>query len=63
MDGGLMFTSEEEQIDGYAREIYHLRSRSPFEMTDERWARIKEKFPASVRVCREDAIHQLEMEE
>jgi len=52
----------EEMIDGYTREIYHMRTQSPREMTDERWARIKEMFPGSVRVCREDAIRQIEME-
>lgn len=53
---------DEELIDGYAREIYKLRSHSPIAMTDERWASIKINFPGSVRVCREDAILLIEME-
>lgn len=53
---------DENLIDNYAREIYYLRSQSPREMTDERWANIKAKFPASVRVCREDAIRQIKDE-
>lgn len=47
---------DEELLDGLAREMYHLRSQSPREMTDERWAMIKERFPGSVRRCREDVI-------
>lgn len=50
----------EELIDNLAREVYQARSRSPQEMTDERWARIKRTFPGSVRVCREEAERMIE---
>ena len=50
----------EEQIEDYvdrlAAEMYNLRARSPREMTDERWARIKTVFPGSARSCREDVL-------
>lgn len=51
---------DEELVDNVAREIYQVRSNSAREMTDERWANIKAKFPGSVRVCREAAIEELE---
>ena len=47
---------DEALLDAYAREMYHQRSRSRREMTDERWENIKRNFPGSVRSCREDAI-------
>lgn len=50
----------EELIGDLAREIYHARTRSRQEMTDERWARIKVKFGSSVRVCREEAVRMIE---
>jgi hypothetical protein len=46
----------EEMLDALAREMYHVRSQSPREMTDERWENIKQKVPGSVRRCREDVI-------
>lgn len=46
---------DEDIIDGLTREVYQLRSRSPQEMTDERWERIKVQFPGSVRICRQQA--------
>lgn len=46
----------EEKLDALAREMYQMRSQSPREMTDERWALIKERFPGSVRTCREAVI-------
>lgn len=45
-----------DDLDEMAAEIYNMRARSPQEMTPERWARVKELFPASVRSCREQAL-------
>lgn len=53
----------EELIDNLAREVYQVRSQSAREMTDERWARIKQKFPGSVRVCRAEAVRIIEEDE
>lgn len=53
---------DEELIDGYARELYHMRSQSSLEMTDERWESIKKNFAGSVRVCRKDAVKLLKLE-
>lgn len=46
----------EEFIDGLAAEMYQQRSQSPREMTPERWASVKAKFPGSARSCREDVL-------
>lgn len=47
---------DEQLLDGLTREMYQKRSQSPIEMTDERWERIKTRFPGSVRSCREDVL-------
>lgn len=46
----------EEFTDNLTAEMYQQRSRSPREMTPERWAGIKQRFPGSVRSCREDVL-------
>ena len=51
---------DEELIDNLAREVYHVRSQSAREMTDERWESIKSRFKSSVRVCREEAVRIIE---
>lgn len=53
----------EELLDALTREMYHARSQSPREMTDERWATIKQRFPSSVRICREAVLEQHDMGE
>jgi hypothetical protein len=51
---------DEEMIDDLARELYHVRSMSAREMTDERWETVKSRFPSSYRVVREEAITMIE---
>lgn len=51
-----MSPEREAFLDGLTREMYQQRSQSLQEMTDERWTRIKERFPGSVRSCREDVL-------
>lgn len=53
----------EQLLDALTREMYQARSQSPREMTDERWAGIKERFPGTVRVCREAVLEQNDMGE
>lgn len=53
----------EVELDALARELYHLRTRSPREMTDERWEKVKRQFPGTVRMCREDVLEMHEMGE
>ncbi len=50
----------ESQEDMLAAEIYNVRALSSREMTPERWAGIKRKFPGSARNCLEDAREELE---
>jgi len=45
----------DDDLDGLAAEIYNMKAQSPQEMTPQRWARIKRKFPQSARICREEA--------
>ena len=52
-----------EHVDNLAREFYYQRSQSPQEMTDEKWERIKARFPGSVRACHEDAMRMLAEED
>jgi len=47
----------EKIVDAFTREMYQQRSQSPQEMTDERWNRVKAKFPGSVRCCRADVLN------
>lgn len=51
---------DEELVDNLAREMYQVRSLSAREMTDERWARIKQRFGSSVRVLREEAMRMID---
>lgn len=50
------FGSQRELV---AAMLYNARANSPREMTPERWANICEKFPASARMCREDADKEI----
>jgi len=50
----------ESQRDLVAAMLYNARANSPREMTPERWAKIKQNFPASARMCLEDADKELE---
>lgn len=55
-----------DEWDGYGSQrelvaamLYNAKAQSPFAMTPERWANICAKFPASARMCREDADEEI----
>lgn len=50
------FGSQRELL---AATIYNVRAQSSREMTPERWAGIKERFPTSARVCLEQADEEM----
>ena len=50
----------ESQLDLLAATVYNVRAQSPREMTPERWAEVKRRFPGSARQCLEQAELELE---
>lgn len=46
--------------DRVAATIYNARAQSPEEMTAERWARVKQRFPGSARQCLEQAREDID---
>jgi hypothetical protein len=49
----------ESRRDMLAATVYNARAQSPREMTPERWAEVKRRFPGSVRQCLEQADEEL----
>lgn len=47
------------QLELVAAMLYNARANSSREMTPERWSNICNNFPASARMCREDADDEI----
>ena len=48
------------RLDMVAAMVYNARAQSPREMTPERWAQVRARFPGSARNCLEAAQYELE---
>lgn len=59
-DHDIIAVGYETELDEMAANIYNLKAQSPREMTPERWAMIKRRFPGSARQCLEAAREEME---